>query len=188
MRKKNKKARKEQSKSAQRATVAVATAPPPAATAAAKTPATPSGTPVIDLSTQTTDPTVSGVPTDFKIALVHLQEDLYLFLRSNIASFMDKDTKAIIQARCLAHESSNDLKGLDRIAIGKHYSWHQIKTDTYNLCCARVVPGFYFLPFYTTLRSNGTIVAQWCAVIETIHANLVGFTPDWGAHFPSAAP
>jgi hypothetical protein len=42
------------------------------------------------------------------------------------------------------------------------------------------VVGFYFLPFYTTIREKGTPIFKWCLAIRAIMKNLNTFEVDWG--------
>ena len=122
---------------------------------------------------------LTRVKSTFANILAKLQHDLYTLLRANIFKFMDKTCKGVIEAQIAMYEQKHQLKGRDRMVVGKRYAWDQLKNDMYVLCCEMVTPGFYFLPLYTTPRGEGQIVSKWCHVIRTIHTNLVSFAPAW---------
>ena len=126
----------------------------------------------------TTTPQVR-VLTAFAGILNKLQMDLYLYLMANTSRFMDSTCNSIIEQRMASHDRDNNLKGLDRLAKGKRYSWDNFKADTLELCCVLATGGFYFLPLYTTPRGKGQIVTKWCHVIQTIHNNLTKYDKNW---------
>ena len=128
------------------------------------------------------DPLAPGlrVNTDFANVLGKLQRELYVILRSNIQRFMDATCNGIIESRIATYEQTNNLVNHERLDISKRYSWSTLKEDTYVLCCTLATGGYYFLPFYTTLRGHNQIITKWCSVIQTIHKHLVEYDAGWG--------
>ena len=125
-------------------------------------------------------PPLARVKTTFASILEKLQLDLYLFLRANVSRFMDETSNNVIERRIVTYEHDKGLIGRDRIAMGLRYSWQMFKADVYDLCCALVAGGFYFLPFYTTPRTKNMIISKWCDVIRKIHKQLMEFLEEWG--------
>ena len=142
---------------------------------------TPAPTPApAPLAPPASTPALPRVKTEFANVLEKIQCDLYLLLRANIYRFMDARCTGVIKAKAATHEQDANLKGLDRLAVGKRYSWEQLKRDTYLHCCRIVTPGYYFLALYTTARAKDQLVSSWCHSIKTIHNNLVTFDKAWG--------
>ena len=130
-------------------------------------------------ATQTPAP-VPRVMTEFAYSLQELQLQFYLILRTNITRFMDKTCRDVLEADIHSHEKQNGLKDLDRLEVGKRYSWAQLKEFVYKHCCLPATPGFHFLPLYTNIRPKGQIVSKWCSHINNIHTNLKDLDETWG--------
>ena len=79
-------------------------------------------------------PTPTRVKTEFANLLEKIQCDLYLLLRANIYRFMDDRCTGVIKAKAATHDQEANLKGLAHLAVGKRYSWAQLKRDTYLHC------------------------------------------------------
>ena len=85
------------------------------------------------------DPDVVPEPVYTEFALHHraLQRKVYLYLRANYHRFMDNNCKIILDNTIAEYERANNLKGEDRLLVGKRYSWKQMQKDLAKLSSVR---------------------------------------------------
>ena len=124
-------------------------------------------------------PVPPEVLSQFAQSHVGLQERVYLSLRANYHRFMDRSCALIIDNAIKKHETDNELKGSDRIAVGKRYSLEQFKSDLTKLCCIATRGGYYFLPLYTTIREDNCPVQAWTTTILDVFRKLNHHDPNW---------
>ena len=130
-------------------------------------------------------------PTDFLNQLKLYQEQIYVWLRANIKTYLDSNASSVLKAymdkeqeRINADTTLTEANFFNR---DKRLKWEDIKAFIIKNICKPPLEGDTFCKLRTTLRENNSTITAWVSDVINIKRDIDKMGSDWKNIAPKEA-